>query len=219
MSGSEWVGKLLTHDLGLCIDGNFTNVKKEDPQSEQNRCMEIIPLEFQKYYTAKVTENGLVCVSDCDKLSDNQRNCNKGSCNIVTGKGPHCFCPNTDIYIYTSSDCRGQISKASVYGGVGASIAVLSISIVAMVFMMYRAKRNKTRASFSEYQEQRWYEDTDDVWSIGPSLIIQNENANYREDGPSSSSYSSSKESFRPSLENVDTNIQVKIQRPEVTTR
>ncbi|CAJ0959542.1 unnamed protein product [Ranitomeya imitator] len=106
-------------------------------------CQEKIPEGFRDFYTPLVTVDGLTCVSYCEQTSPQYVNCNSGSCNIKKGQGPHCLCPETDLYIYTSSDCAGKLSKSGVYGGIGTAIAVLAIIVITVIVLLVREHKKK----------------------------------------------------------------------------
>ncbi|OCT90543.1 hypothetical protein XELAEV_18019158mg [Xenopus laevis] len=226
-----------TNETNLCFQ--ITSIANASDLSEDAICRERIPLGFQEFYTGVYSDGALVCMSDCYQQSSRYYDCYMGTCQIQNRTGPHCLCPNTDIYIYASEKCRGQMLKSAVYGGVGAAIAVLGVIIVSVGFLLFRSKKHKKKEAFANDQEDNWYnDDIDDEWrnQRGFSTINQgaaNGNEGLRRNvctrtlehvlidthpmtnfdtvpGNCNGSYSSSNNgSFKTTLQNVDTTIKV----------
>ncbi|XP_040198005.1 mucin-17-like [Rana temporaria] len=120
--------------------------------------------------------------------------------------GPQCFCPALDKYMYTKSDCTGSILKDALYGGVGAAIGVLVIIICTVLFLLYRSKTsNKDREAILNGGDQWFEEDKNDEWTN--NIDIDDGNQEWQ---------GASRRNFRPILENVNTQMEVKIKRPEI---
>ncbi|XP_018109230.2 mucin-3B [Xenopus laevis] len=208
---------------GNCSDENigycFTepNVTEVPVPTAEELCMDSIEPGYREFYTPKLTASGLSCISHCEKESPEFENCNSGNCQIRE-IGPMCLCPETEKYLYTLSRCRGRMLKAALYGGVGAGMAVLAIIILTVGILLCKAKQPKKRKDpFSKDQEGKWYEDNDDdEWTVKRGLSNsgseQGQNDGYKK---GMANY----ENFRPTLENVDTKTEVKIQRPQVSRR
>lgn len=125
-----------SEDLCLKID----SIEPVRPLSENERCAQKISALFMQFFDAKVTPDGLACLSKCEPASPTQLKCNGGSCQIRGEEGPQCFCPNTDKYLYTYPKCQGAVLIAAMYGGVGASIGLLVIIGVVLGVFLYRKK-------------------------------------------------------------------------------
>ncbi|KAM3926237.1 mucin-17-like [Leptodactylus fuscus] len=126
----------------LCISATTGAVI---PPSKEGRCSEIITPEFLQFFRPVVDKDGLVCVSRCDPGigTKNFLDCNQGNCQIKGNKGPQCFCPYTDQYIYTYPRCRGKILIVAMYGSVGAAVGVLLIVNVVLGVFLYKKKFHK----------------------------------------------------------------------------
>ncbi|XP_031755358.1 mucin-3B-like [Xenopus tropicalis] len=204
----------------LCFSKS-TILQKASLRSEDETCRDTISPGFEEFFTAKIIGGNLVCVSDCDQQSKRFYDCNAGTCQILNRTGPECLCRNTDLYIYATDKCQGQMLKSAVYGGVGAAIALLAVIVASVGFLLFRAKKQQKFISqpFSKDQENTWYDnDNDNEWSSQRGFGTITQGAANGEGGNANGSYSSSSSgSFRPALQNVDTKIQVKIQRPVIT--
>uniref|UniRef100_A0A1B8Y6V2 SEA domain-containing protein n=1 Tax=Xenopus tropicalis TaxID=8364 RepID=A0A1B8Y6V2_XENTR len=107
-------------------------------------CRASIEPGYRDFYTAIITPHGLLCVSHCNEESPQYHFCNSGDCKLEK-TGPECLCPKTDIYLYTTSRCKGRILKAGLYGGVGAGMAVLAIIILTLGILLCKAKQPRKR--------------------------------------------------------------------------
>uniref|UniRef100_A0A8C5MY87 SEA domain-containing protein n=1 Tax=Leptobrachium leishanense TaxID=445787 RepID=A0A8C5MY87_9ANUR len=191
----------------LCV-ANVT-VKETPVLTEQEICKNRVGEGLKDFYSPFVTSKGLTCISLCDPNSDKQYTCNTGTCRVQNITGPECLCPEPDKYIYSTDRCEGRLSKAAVYGGVGAAIAVLFIAVLVAVFLLVRARKHAKMAALLKDQDDHWYEDEDDKWSV--PLGHDNHNV-----GDTKDFSSSTKEIFKLKLDKIDTTIQVKIQRPSL---
>ncbi|XP_056426145.1 mucin-3A-like [Hyla sarda] len=123
----------------LCI--KIPTIQAVRPPSKYDRCAEKVSSMYLQFFDPVVSINGmLACVSRCVPSSPNFLNCNDGNCQIRGEEGPQCFCPRTDIYLYTYPRCGGAVSIAALYGGVGASIGLLVIVGVVLGVVLYRRK-------------------------------------------------------------------------------
>ncbi|OCT90540.1 hypothetical protein XELAEV_18019155mg [Xenopus laevis] len=202
----------------MCFSGS-TMIQRAIILSKEELCRNEISPGFSKFYTAKIIDDKVVCLSDCDLNSDRYYDCNFGTCQIQNETGPHCLCPNTDTYLYASEKCDGQMLKSAVYGSVGAAIAVLGVIIASVGFLLYRSKKNNKLKPFAKDQEDKWYEeDNDNEWSSQSGFSTINRGAANGEADNTNGSYPSSNNgSFRAALQNVDTTVRVKIRRPIIT--
>ncbi|XP_031755359.1 mucin-3B [Xenopus tropicalis] len=212
--------ELLSRATLNCSDENGSfcfqelDIKEVPVPTAKELCMELIEPGYKDFFTAKLTPNGLFCISHCEEESEKYYNCNSGDCKLEK-TGPECFCPKTDIYLYTTSRCKGRILKAGLYGGVGAGMAVLAIIILTVGILLCKSKQPRKRDPFSKDQEGKWYED-DDEWGVSQGF---NKPGSEPGDNDNYKNGMTKYENFRPALENVDTRIPVKIQRPTVARR
>ncbi|XP_069623438.1 mucin-17-like [Ranitomeya imitator] len=200
--------------ISNCISDEFQITETNDLKSEKELCLTNISAGFQDFYEPIVGETGLVCVSQCDAVSTKYTNCQDGICQIMNNTGPHCLCPRTDLYIYTSPNCNGKILKSGVYGGVGAAIGVLLIIICVAVAFFFTKNRDKTWDPFASDEEKDWYDDKEEDWNAGINNLVEYVN---NVDQDFSKDSFSSREKFKPNLEAIDTTHEVKIQRPQVS--
>ncbi|OCT59429.1 hypothetical protein XELAEV_18000851mg [Xenopus laevis] len=198
------------YEGNLCFN-NSRWLQRASLRSEEDSCRNETPSGFEEFFKASIIGGNLVCLSDCNPQSKKNYDCNVGICQIQNGTGPHCLCPRTDLYIYSSEKCNGQMLKSAVYGGVGAAIAVLGVIIAAVGFLLIRAKKHKKLIPLAKNQEDKWYEDeNDNEWSSRRGFSTINYGAADGEEGNTNGSYSSSNiGSFRPALQNVDTALRV----------
>eukprot|EP00079_Xenopus_tropicalis_P031365 XP_017945136.1 PREDICTED: mucin-3B-like [Xenopus tropicalis] len=190
------------------------NITEVEVPAARELCMASIEPGYRDFYTAKLTPKGVFCISHCEEESEKYYTCNSGDCKLEK-TGPECFCPKTDIYLYTTSRCKGRILKAGLYGGVGAGMAVLAIIILTVGILLCKSKQPRKRDPFSKDQEGKWYED-DDEWGVSQGF---NKPGSEPGDNDNYKNGMTKYENFRPALENVDTRIPVKIQRPTVARR
>ncbi|CAJ0950713.1 unnamed protein product [Ranitomeya imitator] len=108
--------------------------------NSRERCSGKISAEYLHFYKPHVSTFGLACVTSCAPGSPSFLDCNSGNCQIKGNEGPQCFCPETDLYLYTYARCQGAISIVAMYGGVGAGIGVLVIVSVILGVFLYRKK-------------------------------------------------------------------------------
>ncbi|KAM8972527.1 uncharacterized protein RCH25_018256 [Pelodytes ibericus] len=201
----------------LCLDPGATQTVKVPPKTEEELCKAAVIPGFEQYFAPVVTSDGLICASSCDPISKTYYNCSLGSCQIQNQKGPHCLCPDTDSYLYTGSRCQGRVLKAGLYGGVGAAIAVLLIIIATVVFLMIRLKKRKERDDFNTDPDDSWYNDNQSDWSAERGFTNISGGGEAEADELSGNDSTSRRERFQPALENVNTSIEVKIQRPVIS--
>ncbi|KAG8548546.1 hypothetical protein GDO81_025031 [Engystomops pustulosus] len=196
-----------------CIAEDYIVDRNETLPTEYELCSMRVPLGFQDFYDPVVTNIGLVCVSQCETKFD----CNGGSCQLKNITGPHCLCPRTDLYMYTSPNCNGKILKSGVYGGVGASIAILLVIICIIFFLVIRNKSDKSWDPFVTSDEVNWCDEVENEWHVDRGIVNLTNAFDNDDPDSSSGSFASGRERFKANLENVDTTLQVKIQRPEVS--
>ncbi|XP_077326662.1 mucin-17-like [Lithobates pipiens] len=194
---------------GFCIDGNSLKIEVKLKTVEE-LCMEKLPEGFKEFYSPYFfTDDELTCISDCDDSSEKYNSCNTGTCQIRYKTGRACFCPDTDIYLYMYSDCKGPILKSGVYGGVGVAIAVLFLALITVAYFLFRrGKDKKLLEPFANDQQENWSEENESEWHVDRGITNL-----YETNGDSSIS---SREKFKPVLDKIDTTIEIKIQRPEL---
>ncbi|XP_029435543.1 mucin-3B-like [Rhinatrema bivittatum] len=199
----------------LCFNQTATNISHEAIPNTVGACLTSnVPAAYRQYYFLMNVSSALTCVSNCSNTSANHYNCNKGRC-LVISQGPTCFCEFSDLYWYNGDRCQVVINKRGVYGGVAVGLAVLLIIIVILAVFVYKYKNKKHSHQVADLEE-RWYEQG---WesNVPQGFTVRNPQTMTWE-GSESGGSSSSKEYFRPSLDKVDTSVQLQLGRPQVTT-
>ncbi|KAG8573854.1 hypothetical protein GDO81_008881 [Engystomops pustulosus] len=191
----------------LCMSS--VDVKPGPTITLEEFCIATVPEGFTAYYTPLVNAEGLTCVSFCENESPKYVNCNTGRCTIRKNQGPHCLCPETSQYIYTSSNCAGRISKSAVYGGIGTAIVILAIIVITVGVLLFRKDWKKAESDDydrsilqSEYQ-------TGNRYGLCNVLETSKEEEFYRYTVPKIIN-------FTTTLENIDPSLNVTTKRPEV---
>ncbi|XP_063786233.1 mucin-12-like [Pseudophryne corroboree] len=123
----------------LCISSQSVSPTMIRPLSEKETCATKIIPTFIQFFDPVPATDGLYCMSSCEPKSPQFYDCTVGRCQVQES-GPLCFCPRSDLYIYTYSRCRGAVLIVAVYGSVGAAIAVLIIILVILGVYIYRRK-------------------------------------------------------------------------------
>ncbi|XP_069804494.1 mucin-17-like [Dendropsophus ebraccatus] len=154
----------------FCFNTTYGNVTELERPNIDNFCDKRIDGNLRKYFTQMITSEGLTCISHCDTLSPAYETCNSGRCVIQDVTGPQCFCPRTDLYMYTGSRCTGRILKAGLYGGIGAAIAVVAIIIATLGFILCNREKKRKRNNDND----KWYRDGDEKWDIDRGIKNRN---------------------------------------------
>ncbi|XP_048372828.1 mucin-12 [Sphaerodactylus townsendi] len=192
-------------------------------QEEPCRNPQIPPL-LQPYYVASNVSGQLQCVSNCSVWHPDPFTCVRGSCVLQTS-GPSCYCEQSDLYWYVGSRCEQSISKVGVGVGVALALAALLLLILVLaVLLCWRGCRRKGKDGGrpkGAADEENWYEN-ESAWDADPrgppgqspeaSSLPESEGGS-RSDQTSSSGQGS----FRPCLDKVDTSLQTRIARPQLT--
>lgn len=185
---------------------------------------ELIPKEYQQYFQLQNVNGEAKCLSNCSlDRKEGRFPCKNGTCKILPS-GPSCYCQQSDYYWFLGSHCEQSISKVGVAVGVALGLAalLLVILILAVLLCWRRCRpREKDPRLRGILDEENWYE-KESEWNAGPQGIPgQNPEADSMpgpEGGAGSDQPSSSNQgSFRPRLDKVDTSLQTRIARPQLT--
>ncbi|KAL8176953.1 UNVERIFIED_CONTAM: hypothetical protein K2H54_040382 [Gekko kuhli] len=162
--------------------------------------------EFAPFYYPLVVGGALRCVSDCSSESPRAIDCHHGACHVSRG-GPQCNCNDPEVFWYLDRQrCQSRVQKSEL--GLGLGLAALTLACALLAAFLLRAHRTKGRSNWPDDAEA-WYEEVEE-WSPSGGLAFRNEGAHAGGRSQSSSS-SSSREAFRPSLQAVDTSIKVRV--------
>ncbi|XP_015746011.1 mucin-12-like isoform X1 [Python bivittatus] len=169
-----------------------------------------ISMQFADYYYANTTTGVLRCVSRCTKDTPNSINCFNGMCRI-SEIGPQCICDNLDTFLYMDSHCQLRIQKSAL--GLGLPLAVLFVVSIILTVLLIRAKRKKSRESWS-VDAGIWYgQEGEEEWIPSGGLGIMN-----KASVSSWDEHLNQNKTFNPCLDSVDTSVQLHFQKPIVAT-
>ncbi|XP_077117869.1 uncharacterized protein LOC143774306 [Ranitomeya variabilis] len=142
-----------TYDGIKCICPEFFFGALCDFTAEEipsDRCMEMIPEAFKEFYDSINTSEGHMCVSHCNPKSPKFMDCNGGVCGLQIRKGPTCFCPKADVFMYTQPQCTGRISKIGLFAGVGVTIGLMLILVVVLLILCLKTKHKVPKKQTDE---------------------------------------------------------------------
>ncbi|KAJ6668484.1 hypothetical protein lerEdw1_011966 [Lerista edwardsae] len=172
-------------------------------------CKQNINPKYAANYYPNITNGILSCISNCSDNSPHRINCNNGVCRI-SERGAQCNCNDLSMFWYTDNFCRTRIHKGEVGLGIGLSV-VLLVSVVLAIFL-FKAKRKKPELSWDD-DTRIWCEDQEEMeWVLNKGLTIMNEAAS------SSDERLERNKAFQPSLETVNTSIELQFPKPTVKT-
>ncbi|XP_028371692.2 mucin-17 [Phyllostomus discolor] len=197
----------------LCFKENSTEVQNisiahYDPGEE---CRRKAGKDFAKYFILAYKNQIPVCISPCEPGFNVSMNCNFGKC-MVERSGPRCYCLTTDTEWYRGETCEFSTKKSLVYGLLGAAGAVILIVLVIILVFMFRSRREVKRQKSKVTQLYKWHgEDGEPVHGT-----FQNIGFDTCEDQAKSIDLDSIYSNFQPTLDHIDSNAKVKIQRPQV---
>lgn len=199
----------------FCFSSNFT--VNEINLEDKDLCKLFVAEELAIFYEP----SGAACVSVCSPQHHNPHKCHSinGRC-ILQTKGPTCYCEHSDTYLYTGTYCEIQIHKVGLYVGVSIAVVVLIAFIITLaIFLYYHQDQKKieqnTRQSHEDLIENMFEDDWE--WHALEGFKIPSANTlNWGDNKSCESSVRTSQSNFTPTLDKVDTNIEVKIQRPQV---
>nr|XP_034990984.1 mucin-3B-like [Zootoca vivipara] len=174
--------------------------------SAEAACRKNIDARYADYYYPDNSTGTLRCISNCTTGTKNTMNCNYGFCSI-SERGPYCKCNDGESFWYMDDRCQTRIQKSDVGFGVGLAVLIV-ISTVLAIFLL-RARRRKSRSSFSDDAEA-WYEADEEEWKPSGGLSIMNEGAVSEESQDRS-------KGFQVSLDSVDMT-QMQFQKPTTRT-
>ncbi|CAI5789766.1 Hypothetical predicted protein [Podarcis lilfordi] len=177
--------------------------------SAEDYCKKIVKPQYAAYYYADMSTGTLRCITNCTKGTKISWNCHYGECRLRE-TGPECLCSDMDKFWYTGDFCETRFQKSEV--GLGIGLAILFVTSAVLAFFLFRAMRKKSKESFLDGEELWYVEDEEEEWKPSKGLSIVNKAA--YEDG-----LEDRKQVFRPTLDAVDTEMQLQFQKPEITTQ
>uniref|UniRef100_A0A8C6QGE6 Mucin-17-like n=2 Tax=Nannospalax galili TaxID=1026970 RepID=A0A8C6QGE6_NANGA len=197
----------------LCFDSSATQVQNVSVKNynPEETCKKVAGDVYSQYFTVEHKNDKLYCITPCMSGFKASLECNYGKCQLERS-GPRCLCLTTDTHWYSGEACDWGIQKSLVYGLVGAGVAVLLvILVILLVFSIrYRREAQSQRSRVSDLY--KWNEEE------GRSTpgSFQNIGFDLREEREDYVHMDSMYSNFQPSLNNIDPERKIQIQRPQV---
>ncbi|XP_068919231.1 mucin-17 isoform X2 [Petaurus breviceps papuanus] len=200
---------------GLCFNPNKTSVQEpEFLYNPEKQCQELAG-ELKEFFYIEYKDGTPHCINRCKQNFNSSLDCNQGQCQFEQSgsrKGPRCYCLTTDTHWYWGETCNLSTSKNLVYGLVGTLGAMLVIIIVALSVFMYKSQRKIQRQKARLDQVYKWHEEDG-----GPAPgSFQNTGFDIYEEQEDSIHADSIYNNFQPSLDHIDPEKKIQIQRPQV---
>ncbi|XP_008122296.1 mucin-3A [Anolis carolinensis] len=184
--------------------------------------------QLKAYYVAAFVDTSVQCISPCNSLHPHHFQCGEGACQMQP-KGPTCFCPQSGSYWFSGPHCEQRVSKVGLAVGVALGLALLLLLLLALAALLcwrrWRSPGEKgQRLGKSPADEEAWYENSPE-WrppETAPTQSPASDSPNDSEPSRSEAGSSPPEEgpergTFRPRLDKVDTSLQARIARPQVT--
>ncbi|XP_070340476.1 mucin-12-like [Equus asinus] len=194
----------------LCFNEEATTVSKTVKLGFdlKEQCSQKAAKDFAAFYYVEELNGNPTCVTKCTSGTKSQLNCHQGKCQLEQS-GPRCLCPSSDTHWHLGETCGVIISKSMVYWIVGAVVVLLLILVVALSIFLSRSQRKLHQQEHNLFRE--WQKE-------GILGSFQNahvwEDQNLRDRFGLANAYNH----FRPSLGNIDSNTEFRIERPQVVT-
>ncbi|XP_077169948.1 mucin-3A-like [Paroedura picta] len=211
------------HPRSVC----YRNMSRVNLTSEELsracRNEQVVPKEFQDYFLPYDLDGQALCISSCSPLHPHAFTCVRGTCQLQAS-GPTCYCEQSDSYWYMGRHCEQSVSKVGVAVGVALGLAALLLLLLVLAGLLcwrHYCRREKAHRLAGLPDEERWYESASERYTGPRDPLRRKPEADSRsasEGGASDDQVSSSGQgSFRPRLDKVDTSLQTRIARPQVT--
>ncbi|XP_064408886.1 mucin-3A [Latimeria chalumnae] len=193
------------------------NVSIEEDLTKADLCKSLGDLiQFYELYIDE--KDAVSCISICNSLAKGFVNCTKnGKCELLNS-GPSCFCLSTEEYLYTGSHCKIVINKYGLYGGIAAALLVLVIVITTLTVFVIRRK-GKQQKEWDSKQDlvDKWFDDDVEWHAPEGFTVARPESVNWEGLESRESASGTGSSNFTPSLTNVNTTVEVKFCRPQIS--
>ncbi|XP_027965809.1 mucin-17-like [Eumetopias jubatus] len=209
----EQISRNNTCESVLCYNTTATKVQtvtvtEYDPAKE---CRERAGDDYAAYFFVEYKEEKPNCINRCMPGFNRSLNCNFGKCQLDRS-GPRCYCLTTDTDWYSGETCEFSTKKSLVYGLVGAAGAIMLLVLVVLLMFMFRSKKELKRQKSRVFQLYKWHEEDG-----GPTPgTFRNIGFDIDEAQDDAIHLDSIYNNFQPSLDHIDSETQIKIQRPQV---
>ncbi|KAL2766081.1 mucin-3B, partial [Daubentonia madagascariensis] len=153
---------------------------------------------YEEFYFPVVEANRLRCVTKCTSGVDGAIDCNQGHC-VLERSGPACRCFSAGALWSCGPRCEVAVRWRALVGGLAGAAALLLL-LLALSAVLARCRRRGCHPGGS------WLEiwDKDTVGTFSNVGFEDDRTVKY--------------ENFHVALANVNTNIRVHLQRPEMTS-
>ncbi|XP_006859883.1 PREDICTED: mucin-3A [Chrysochloris asiatica] len=195
-----------TNDQALCFkpDSIKVNNNSQPDLTPEALCRSIVAKDYQDFYFPLIEGNKLRCVTKCMSDVQGALDCHQGQC-LLEKSGPVCRCFSSNTHWFTGPRCEVAVHWRALVGGLSGAVLLLLGLLVSGIFVV-RWQRVRSSRDRSWTDDGTWSETWDkDIVGTFSNLgfqddkIVENKN-------------------FEIALENVDTNMVVHIQRPEVSS-
>ncbi|KAM9208939.1 mucin-3A [Dugong dugon] len=158
---------------------------------------------YEDFYFPLVDDNRLRCVTKCTSGVEGAIDCHQGECRLESS-GPGCRCFISDTHWFLGPRCEVAVHWRALVGGLAGAAALLLLLLLALgVFVArYRSRLGSRGGPWTK--DKKWAE----IWD--ENTVGTFSNVGFEDDRIVE------KENYQLVLENVDTNVKVQIQRPEV---
>lgn len=196
----------------LCFNVSATKVQNISvTYNPEEECRKKVGENFAEHFFVEYKDNKPNCITRCTAGFNASMNCNFGKCKLELS-GPRCYCLTTDTEWYSGETCEYSTKKSLVYGLLGAVGAVVLVVLIILLVFTFRSKREIKREKYKVTQLYKWHEEDG-----GPAPeAFQNTGFNISEEQEDSTQLDSIYSNFQPSLDHIDSNTKIKIQRPQV---
>ncbi|XP_042638904.1 mucin-3A [Orycteropus afer afer] len=191
------------HTLCFKPDSVKMNNSSRTELTPEGICRRAVAKGYEDFYFPLVEGKQLRCVTNCTSGLDGAINCNQGQC-ILERSGPTCRCFSSDTHWFSGPRCEVAIHWRALVGGLAGAAVLLLLLVLGLGCLAARSRSRRGSRLGSESQDGKWA----DFWN--EEVVGTFSNLGFEHDGTVKD------ENFQIVLENVDTNVTVQIQRPEV---
>nr|XP_036854619.1 mucin-17 [Manis javanica] len=197
----------------LCFNTSATKVQNVTvPEFKpEEECRRKVGQDLAHHFFVEYVDGKLHCITRCMSGFNNSLNCLNGKCQLREG-GARCYCLTTDTEWYSGETCESSTKKSLVYGLVGAACSLVLIIFTALLVFLFRSRREAERQKSKVTQLYKWHEEDG---GSAPGTF-QNVGFDICEEQDDALQLDSIYSNFQPSLDHIDSETKIKIQRPQV---
>lgn len=167
-------------------------------------CRRVAAKGYEDFYFPLDEGNRLRCVTKCTSGVEGAIDCHQGQGQCILEKsGPACRCFSTNTHWFSGPRCEVAVRWKALVGGL-AGAAALGLLLAGLSVFFARSRRSSRGVGRSWDDDRKWFE----VWD--EDTVGTFSNVGFED-------YSTVKyEDLQVALGDIDTNMKVHIQRPEV---